>query len=32
MTPVETTLEVALPEMEPKSDEAVTAILAEPPR
>ena len=32
MTPVETTLDVALPEMEPKSDEAVTAILAEPPR
>ena len=32
MTPVETTLETALPEIDPNSPEAITAILAEPPR
>ena len=31
-TPVETTLDTALPEMEPNSAEATTAIFAEPPR
>ena len=31
-TPVDATLETALPEMEPNKPEATTAILAEPPR
>ena len=32
ITPVDTTLETALPDMEPKKPDAITAILAEPPR
>ena len=32
MTPVDATLETALPEIEPNMAEAVTAILADPPR
>lgn len=32
MTPVDATLETALPEMEPNMAEAKTAIFADPPR
>ena len=32
ITPVDTTFDTALPEIEPNRDDAATAILADPPR